>query len=171
MTKVRCSMVISPNGYISKPDGNEDWIDEINWDDFVADVEKSNNFIVGRTTYDVVLELDDVKAEHKVVVSSGELKLREGYVLVKTPQEAIDYLNKQAVEEILLIGGGEINASFAKAGLIDELELIIVPYVIGKGKQVLAAGDYEFPLELASTEKLSEGRVKLLYRVIKTPIV
>jgi len=168
MPKIRCSMVISPNGYISKLDGNEDWIAQVNWDDFVADAEECNNFIVGRTTYRAVPELDGIKAAHRVVVSSkGDLKVRPGYKIVHSPQEAVDYLAGQGVEGILLIGGGEINASFANAGLINELELTIEPYIIGKGKQVLAAGDYELPLEFIKSEQLSQGRVKILYKVKK----
>lgn len=166
--EVRCWMVISPNGYISKPDGNEDWISEVNWDDFVAGCQACDNFIVGRTTYDVVPELDEVKAKQKVIVTKDRnLKPKSGYKVVHSPQAAVDYLKEQGVSEILLAGGGGINTSFAKAGLIDVLDLIVEPYVIGNGKQVLAIGDYEFPLQLKEVKKLSNGRVKLLYKVGK----
>jgi len=161
-------MVISPNGYISKPDGNEDWIAEINWDDFVADVKKCNNLIVGRTTYEVVQELDEVEAKYKVVVTSKEdFTVRPGYIIVHSPQEAVDYLTGSGIEEILLIGGGKINGSFAEAGLIDELELMVEPYLVSKGKQVFRVGDYEFALKLKKVEQVSGGRVHLLYEVKK----
>jgi dihydrofolate reductase len=164
--KVKCSMVISVNGYICRPDGNEGWIAEINWDDFVADCEKHNNFMVGRTTYEVVTELDDIKVDHKVVVSrQPNIKLRPGYKIVSSPQKAVEYLSGQGISEILLAGGGKLNASFAEAGLIDELEFIVEPFAIGQGKNVLETGDYELPLKLIEVEKLSKDRVRLLYKV------
>lgn len=166
--KVRCSMVISPNGYICKPDGNEDWIDEVNWKDFVKDCEDCDNFIVGYTTYEIVTGLDDIKAKHKVVVTTKNLQPRKGYTVVHSPQEAVDFLSSQNVDEILLAGGGEVNGSFAKAGLIDLVEVVIEPYIIGTGKPVMAAGEFEFPLELDEVEKLSKDRVRILYKVIKT---
>lgn len=167
--KVRCWMVISPNGYISKLDGNEDWIDEVNWDDFVSGSKKVSNFVVGRTTYEVVSELDEVDVKHKVVVSHQKgLKLREGYKIVNSPREAVEYLQTQGVKEILLAGGGGLNASFLAAGLIDELDLYLEPFVIGDGKRVLAAGNYEAPLELIKIEKLSHGRARVVYKVSQT---
>ncbi len=37
--------------------------------------------------------------------------------------------------------------------------------MIGEGRQVLAPGNYEFPLEFKKTEELSDGRVRLVYEV------
>jgi len=48
-------------------------------------------------------------------------------------KEALDVLNRElGVRRILLEGGGHINGAFLKAGLIDELSLIIQPAVDGK---------------------------------------
>jgi dihydrofolate reductase len=174
MTVVRCSMVISPNGYIAKLNGDEEWISEVNWTDFVADAKKCNNIVVGRETYEIVTRMyedynfDSVACDFKVIITrQKELSAPKGYTVVHSPQEALNFLQEKGIETCLLSGGGKINASFAEAKLIDELEVIIEPYVIGKGRQVLAAGNYEFPLELLEVEKLSQSRVRLLYKVIK----
>jgi dihydrofolate reductase len=162
-------MVISPNGYICKPDGNEDWIDQANWDDFVKDCQECDNFIVGRTTYEIVTGLDDIKAKHKVIVTTKDLKARPGYTVVHSPQEAVDFLNSQNVDEILLAGGGVINGSFAKAGLIDEVEFVVEPYLVGAGKPVFIPGEFEFKLVLDEVEKLSKDRVRILYKLEHQP--
>lgn len=174
MTKVRCSMVMSPNGYIAKPDGDEEWISPVNWTDFVKDAKRCNNLVVGRETFEIVMKLyedynfDNVPAEHKLVVTGRrDYRVPSGYVAVHSPKQAVEFLAGQGIETVLLSGGGKLNAAFAEEGLIDELELIVEPYVIGQGRQVLAAGTYEFPLRLLKTEELSEGRVRLLYAVLK----
>ena len=166
MAKVRCTMVISPNGFISKLDGNEDWIDEVNWTDFLADVKKHNNCILGRATYDLVPELDEAEAQYKLVVTSDSIfNVRPGYKVVNSPQEAIDFLKDKDIEEILLIGGGGVNTSFLKAGLVNEVELFIAPHIIGQGKPVFKYDDFEIDLQLIKVEQLSKDRVKVLYRV------
>src|SRR5579872_7124491 len=155
MTKVRCSIVMVPNGYIAKLDGSEEWISEANWPDFVADAKECGNIVVGRETFELVMKMyedynfDSVDAKHKVIVTKDKgYKAPIGYTVVHSPKEAVDFLSSQGADEILLSGGGKINAAFAEAGLIDELEVVIEPHVIGKGRQMLAVGEYEFPLKL-----------------------
>jgi riboflavin biosynthesis pyrimidine reductase len=167
-------MVMSPNGYIARKDGDEEWISEVNWTDFVKDAKKCNNIVVGRETYEVVTRMyedynfDAVDADYKIIVTNKrDFPVPAGYKVVYSPKEAVDFLNEMGIKEVLLSGGGKINASFAEAGLIDELELIVEPHVIGSGRQVLAVGNYEFHLELKELEKLSHGRVRLLYNVVK----
>ena len=172
MIKVRCSMAMSPNGYIAKPDGDEDWLSAANWTEFMQDAKACNNFVVGRETFELVMRLykdqnfDNIDCAHKLIVTTqANFQAPPAYTVVSSPAEAVKYLEAQGTSELLLAGGGKLNAAFAEAGLIDELELIIEPYVIGEGRQVLAPGNYEFPLELKQTEQLSGGRTRLLYAV------
>jgi dihydrofolate reductase len=175
VAKVKCTMVMSPNGYIARLDGDESWISSINWTDFLADAKACNNFIIGRDTYDFVSQrfdtnnFDTVEAEYKVIVSGkGDLQAPDEYSVVKSPQEAVEFLSDKGMDLILLSGGSRLNTSFAEAGLIDILELIVEPHVIGAGKQVLAPGQYEFDLKLLELNKFSENRAQLLYEVVKS---
>jgi dihydrofolate reductase len=173
MIKVRCSMVISPNGYIARLDGDEEWISEASWHEFIKDAETANNLVVGRKTYESVMNgygdenFDAIRAAHKVVITNDTAFTPQGDFVVKhSPQEAVDYLRAQpSVGEILLAGGGELNAAFAKAGLIDVLELVLEPYVIGEGRPVLGVGDYDLGLELQDIQRIEGGRVRLRYLV------
>lgn len=47
------------------------------------------------------------------------------------PKEIVDELRKAGVKNLLLEGGGALNASFLEAGLVDQIYLTVVPKVLG----------------------------------------
>jgi dihydrofolate reductase len=172
--KVICSMVITPNGYIARLDGQEDYASHANWLDYLETAKEYNNFVIGRKTLDIVNEqyngfgFEDVDCQYKVVVSGqNDLKLDPTYILAKSPQDVIDQLSGK-VDTILLVGGSELNTAFAKQGLIDEVIVTIVPHVIGQGINLFSAMDFELELKFESVERLSEGRIKIRYLVDKS---
>ncbi len=172
--KIHCDMVISPNGYISRLDGTEDWLAEANWDDFLVKAKRFGNIVIGRETYENVMKFykdynfDNIDTDHKIIVTRNrDYVCPKGYELAHGPEEAIRFLERKDTATLFLSGGGKLNAEFAQLGLIDELELTVEPYVLGEGRPVFASGDFEFELELVETKALPDGRVKLLYRVKK----
>ena len=71
------------------------------------------------------------------------------------------------IERLLLEGGGGINASFVKSGLVDEVSLVLVPYADGHdGPTLLTSGSDGLVLDLQTVERLDEGLVHLSYKVI-----
>ena len=170
---VRMANTISPNGYIARLNGEEDWLSSDNWDDFLKEAKEFNNFVMGRETYELVMKLykdhnfDNVDCKYKIVVSSQDLKVDGDYTLVHSPQEAIDFLKTQGLKRLLLIGGGKLNSEFARLNLIDEVALTVAPHILGQGRPVLVQGGYEFELELVEVKQLTKDRVRLLYKTGK----
>jgi hypothetical protein len=74
--KVICSMVITANGYIARPDGSEDYASRDGWLEYLQTAKHYNNFVIGRKTLDIVnaqydgIGFDDVECDYKVVVST-----------------------------------------------------------------------------------------------------
>lgn len=172
--KIILDMVISPNGYIARENGDEDWLPAAGWDEFVAQARHYNNIVLGRETYEQVTakyvdqNFDSVDCAHKVIVTRDlAFVAPAGYTIVHSPEEAIAYIQVQQLDTLFLIGGGKLNASFAKQGLIDEIQLTVTPYILGKGRSFLHPDDFEFPLELIDHVELSQGRIRLRYRVQK----
>jgi len=170
--KVILDMVISPNGFIARENGDEDWLPLDGWEMFVAEAARYNNIVMGRETYELVTEkydhdnFDSVPVDHKIIVTRNkEFRAPEGYVVVHSPAEAIAYLERASVPTLFLIGGGKLNAAFAKQGLINQVQLTITPHIIGRGRPLLAFDDYEFGLTLVAVRRLSLGKVKLVYTV------
>lgn len=172
--KVVLDMAISPNGFIARENGDEDWLPGANWDDFTKEAKQYNNIVMGRETYEQVMakyhdeNFDHIAVEHKVIVTTNKtFRAPKGYVVVYSPEEAIAYLEKAGIKTLFLIGGGVLNTAFAKRKLIDQIQLTVTPYIIGKGRPVLAHDDYELRLTLKSVKQLSIGRVRLVYKVNK----
>src|SRR5207244_4266954 len=73
-----------------------------------------------------------------------------------------------SISTIMLEGGGGINGSMLRAGLVDELSLLVVPVADGRtpAPSLFDAGDNATPagLVLEGVERLDSGIVWLQYR-------
>ncbi len=87
---------------------------------------------------------------------------------------ALETLNRElGIKRLLLEGGGGANGALLRAGLIDELSLVVCPVIDGStgGPIVFNSGDVDLgpaPIEsmtLASHEVLDGGTVWLRYRL------
>jgi riboflavin biosynthesis pyrimidine reductase len=90
---------------------------------------------------------------------------------------ALETLNRElGIERIMLEGGGGANGALLRAGLIDELSLVICPVIDGStgGPIVFNSGDTDLgpaPIEsmvLASHEVLEGGTMWLRYKLSST---
>lgn len=79
------------------------------------------------------------------------------------------------VECVLSTAGGKLNGALLRAGLVDEINVILVPAVVGGGQTPAlfdgpAFGPEEQPVRLAllSAQVEAEGRVWLRYRVARS---
>jgi dihydrofolate reductase len=165
---------ISLNGFIARENGDEDWISDDGWINFQQVAEKYNNFVLGRETYEQVTSrnkkynFDNVKCEHKVIVTRDRNFLTlNGYAIVLSPEQAVQYIESKGCDKLFLAGGGKLSSSFIKAGLVDELSITVNPHVIGKGRPMFGPDDFDLPLKLSGHEEISSGRIRIRYEVIK----
>lgn len=70
---------------------------------------------------------------------------------------------KQAAVRDLTVAGADLAGQALTAGLVDELQLILVPVIVGGGKPALQAGA-RLDLELLDTRTFASGAVYLRYR-------
>jgi dihydrofolate reductase len=70
---------------------------------------------------------------------------------------------KSATEHDMTVGGADLAGQAIKAGLVDELQLFLVPVVVGGGKRALPDG-VRADLELLDTQRFASGAVYLRYR-------
>jgi dihydrofolate reductase len=80
-------------------------------------------------------------------------------------QEEIVKLKQQPGKNIS-IGGLNIAAQLAQAGLIDEYRFLVHPIVAGKGPRLFETGE-DFRLELLGSKTLRSGVVELHYKNIR----
>lgn len=78
--------------------------------------------------------------------------------------EELTAVKQQPGKDIYLMGGAEITRACLKAGLVDELRFIVYPLIAGTGTPLFTAPE-RHGLELRNVEKLSDGRVSLVYGI------
>lgn len=165
-------MAISANGIIATKTGSEDFLPHDNWIQFVKLARKVGCFIWGRKTYEAVIKwegkyLEDLEGVKKVIISRSPLKLREGFNLAKSPEDALKQLETEGFKEAIITGGATINSEFAKRGLIDEIRFDVNPTILGEGIPVFAPASFEMKLKLIKFERVGQDIVELIYQVIK----
>jgi dihydrofolate reductase len=74
-----------------------------------------------------------------------------------------DFRKDAGGKNIWVVGGGNLAAQFADAGLLDEIILSLIPVVLGAGKRLLPMSGPTAPLELAAARTLGRGVVELRY--------
>jgi dihydrofolate reductase len=71
---------------------------------------------------------------------------------------------KDASSADLLVGGPGLAAHALRAGLVDELRLVLAPVVVGAGKPAFSK-DLRLDLELIDERRFNNGAVHVAYRV------
>jgi dihydrofolate reductase len=91
-------------------------------------------------------------------VASGRTRIEREF-----EAEAVRRAKAEASAD-LTVGGARLAGQALAAGLVDELQLFLVPVIVGGGKPVLPAG-VRGRLELIDERRLGRGDVFLRYRV------
>ena len=171
--KVILSMAVSANGIIATKDGSEDFLSNVNWQQFVKLAKEVGCFIYGRKTYENVITwdnsyLDPLKDVKKLVISKSDFHPQEGFTIAHSPEEALQLLEKEGLQEVIVTGGSTISSEFAKRGLIDEVILDVNPSIIGEGIPVFFPADIMMKLELVKFEKIGGDIIEIHYTVKKS---
>jgi dihydrofolate reductase len=181
MAKLIYTALASLDGYIEDERGKFDWAEpdeEVH--SFVNDLERRiGTYLYGRRLYEVMaiwetLPLADQpphirdfaeiwRAAEKVVYSTTLQS-------VSTPRTRLERdFDVDAVRRLkaddqhdLALGGAELAAHAFRAGLVDELHLLLAPVVVGGGKQCLP-DDVRLRLELLDERRFENGVVHLHY--------
>lgn len=89
--------------------------------------------------------------------------------------EALDVLAERlGVETVVCTGGGRLGGALLRQGLVDEVDVEVLPWAIGgRGTPALfdaaplAPEEWPTRLRLLTTEALLDGRVRLRYEVVR----
>ena len=168
-------MGISANGYIAKADGDSEWTSEEDLKGFYEWSKSAGNIIMGKNTYLAALKSGYFPFPDalNIVVSHQQIENKWGdkvLIIDKSPRKIIEMLEQKGFTIAFLAGGGQLNTSFVKENLIDEIYLDVEPLIIGQGIKIFAEADFELELELLETKKLNPNTVQLHYKVIKSSI-
>jgi dihydrofolate reductase len=183
MAKLIYSAITSADGYVEDAAGSFDWAapgEELHR--FINDLERPvGTYLYGRRMYETMLYWETAhtmpgqpsvareftgiwQAAEKIVFSKTLTSVPGARTQIERDFDPgmVRHL-KSATEHDMTVGGANLAGQAIKAGLVDELQLFLVPIVVGGGKRALPNG-VRPDLELLDTQRFASGAVYLRYR-------
>jgi dihydrofolate reductase len=152
MRQLRYSVAASLDGYIAGPHGEFDWILVDPEIDFAALYASFSGLVMGRRSYDVFMSTGSavglalptyVYSRH---LPEGE---RDGVTFARDAVSHVRSLKATAEGKPLwLWGGGDLFGQLAAAGLVDGVDVAVIPILLGGGIALLPAPGPRLPLTL-----------------------
>jgi dihydrofolate reductase len=78
--------------------------------------------------------------------------------------DAVRRLKAQSQGGITILGSGSVVAQLAGAGLIDEIQIVVVPVVLGRGRTMFDGVTPPLGMRLARSRVFPKGKVFLAYQ-------
>jgi dihydrofolate reductase len=182
MAKLIYSAITSLDGYVADEEGKFGWAEpdeEVH--SFVNGLSRPvGTFLLGRRMYEVLVAWETLsladqpaviqdfaeiwRAADKIVysrtletASSARTRIEREF-----DPDAVRQL-KASTDRDLAVSGPELAAHAFKAGLVDEVDLVVSPIVVGGGTQALP-DNLRLELELVDERRFGNGMVFLQYR-------
>ena len=143
MRRVVYSAACSLDGFIAGPRGEYDWIPMEPDIDFAAMFSRFDTVLLGRKSYEAARAQGGgggVSPGTKEYVFSRTLTPDQcpGVTLSDDPEGVVRRLKAEPGKDIWLFGGGELFRSLLQAGLVDAVEVGLMPVLLGGGIPLLA---------------------------------
>ena len=162
-------MAISVNGMIANSDDGTSWISAEEWNSYSHAVRSAGCLIVGKRTYHILTkqpEFSEFK-DVKIIAVSHEsfATISPNHSVAHSPQQALEMAKDY--KEIVVAGGGILNASFLEQNLIDEIYLDVEPIVVCEGISLFKNTRFDCKLKFLGQKMLAENEIQLHYKVLK----
>jgi dihydrofolate reductase len=184
MARLICTGITSLDGYTADESGKFDWStpdEEVHA--FINDLERPiGTYLYGRSLYETMVYWETAHTEPDqppVVLDYANLWQAADKVVYSTTLETVTSTRtriertfdpqavrsmKNAADRDLSVGGPMLAAPAFRAGLVDEVRVLVTPIVVGGGKQFLP-DKVRMNLELTEERRFRNGVVFLQYHV------
>jgi dihydrofolate reductase len=185
MSLVRYYAAQTLDGYIAESDDTLDWLlkyeghfegadsheGQAGYDSFYEGI---GALVMGSTTYEWVLAHGGewpYAGRPTWVLSTRELERPQGeevdvrVVDARVPELIDEMLAAAGDQDLWIVGGGNVASQFADHGLLDRVEVTVVPVVLGEGKPLFDRRLPAGPMQLIDARTFSSGMVGLTYEV------
>ena len=162
---------VSLDGYLAGPAHDLSFLDDISgasavYEEFYAGVDA---LVMGRTTFDVVR---DIAAEWPypgkpcTVVTSRALEDPPPDVAADNGEDLAAMARGLLRHgRVWVVGGGVLVTGLLAAGVLDEIDLVVTPHVLGAGVPLWPSGTGRHLLRLVDVDDLGAGAVRVRYVV------
>ena len=169
--RVRYQVAMSLDGYIAGPNGEADWIvmdDDI---DFKALFAQFDTFLIGRKTFETMAGGGAGGKGTRTIVFSRTLKPRDHpriTIVADRIAETVNTLRAEKGKDIWLFGGGSLFRSLLAAGVVDTVEVAIMPVLLGAGTPLLPSPASTATLTLTGHKVYKKTGIVLLEYAVKS---
>ena len=179
MAKTRYYAAATLDGYIADENDGIDWLQSYDegfegsaepvGDAMNSFMEEIGSLLMGSATYEFILNHGSswpYEDKPTWVLTSRELETMEGADVRFHDGEVRDVV-RDALEaagerDLGVVGGGSVASQLEQAGLLDELQVTVVPVILGSGKPLFATPPRK-PMKLLGTRAFSNGMTELTY--------
>jgi dihydrofolate reductase len=171
MRLVRFGGAMSLDGYIAGPNGEYDWIVMDPDIDFAAMQARVDTYLIGRKTFEAMGRKASGRSRGiRTIVASRTIEARDYPRLTVTADAArtVVELKAQPGKDIAIFGGGDLFRSLLADGLVDRVEVAVIPVLLGGGIPLLPAPAARAVLALRSHRVYeTTGTIGLEYDVVR----
>ena len=172
MRRIRYQVAASLDGFIAGPKGEFDWImmdPEINFQELFS---KFDAMLVGRKSYEVLTRGGGGAGMNgmKVFVFSKTLRQIDHpdvTIISKDIKKKLTALKKEKGKDIWLFGGGLLFRSLMELGLVDSVEIAVIPVLLGGGIPLLPPPTERARLKLTGRRVYEKTGIVLLEYAVR----
>lgn len=172
MARIIGYIATSLDGYIATKDDRLDWLfkyDEMELGeyDYRLFIKTIRTVVMGRATYDFMSNEPTpwpYGDQRVLVVTSRPIENPKGPLETRDDVEAlISELRALQDGDVWMLGGAQLQMAFLEQGAVDEIEIYVIPEILGGGKPLFPATGFEASPRLISSQTLGQGCVRLHY--------
>ncbi len=164
-------IAVSLDGYIADGAGDVHWLEAFEKDDYGFEefLESIGSILMGRVTYDQIISFGQwpYGETPTLVWSRGKVEdLPAGAVSwSESMEKTAPWLKEKAGgRDVWILGGARTIQAFLDAGMIDRMDLFVIPVLLGGGIRLFGEEDGEPQLlNLDHVQPYANGVVRLSY--------
>jgi len=171
MARILGYIACSLDGFIVDANDSLDWLftvpvelGEHHYDNFLARI---RTIVMGRATYDWMAAQDSpwpYGDKRTIVVTSHPIEQPLGPLETRSDVDAlIAELRALDDGDVWMLGGAQLQMAFMERGALDEIEIYIMPRLIGGGVPLFPPTGFTASPRLLSATELGGGGVRLHY--------
>jgi dihydrofolate reductase len=166
--KVSIICAISLDGYINpKVEMKPQWSSREDRRWFMKETRRTGVMIMGQNTFTYAYDNKPMPKRWSIVVTrdTNQESTEDVWFTDDKPAAILKEVEKRGYNEVLVMGGSQINSLFMNAGLVTDLYITVTSHLFGSGVPLFAGLNEQIKLELVSSEPLGEGEMLNHYKV------
>ncbi|CAH0159252.1 dihydrofolate reductase family protein [Stenotrophomonas lactitubi] len=172
MARIRGYIASSLDGFIAGPNHSLEWLFryagmDLGEHDYGVFLQGIRTVVMGRATYDFLARDASpwpYTQQRVIVVTSRAIPVPKGPLQTRNDIDGlIAELRALADGDVWMLGGGQLQMAFMERGALDEIEVYVMPELLGGGSPLFPPTGFHSSPALLSAKALDRGCARLHY--------